>query len=771
MMSSVTRILRIGTIAFAAFAVVTTAYARFAPLDAPETKLVLPGTVVVDAHGSVLERDARAGFRIPVAIGEIAPRMLQATISAEDQRFLSHPGVDPIAIARALATLSSEPSGASTITQQLARRLYLPGDARPLLVRKADEMRIALQLEANRSKVEILALYLNDAYYGRGAYGIEAAARVYFGVSARNLDLARASYLAGLPQRPSEFDEGAAASRQAYVLARMVDDGWITRADAEAARAQPIVTLPAESVPYAHQFVAFALAELARIRPDLASRDGLVIETTLDAGLQRETERLARARIAALATRDATAAAVVAIEPGSGRIVAMVGNAGDGDGSAINMAITRRQPGSALKPFLYAAALEHGFTAATPLLDVPTSFATQDSTYAPLNYDRTFHGVVTLRTALASSLNVPAVRTLDAIGEPAMLEMLHRFGLETLDSPESYGLSLTLGGGDVTLVDLTSAYAALADGGLASEPYAIARVRDAAGRVLYERGTALTRRVLSAQHAYVLTDILSDPDARIPGFGGVTPFDLAFPAAVKSGTTTGFRDNWTVGFTPSLAVGVWVGNANGAPMTDVSGVEGAGPIWHDVMTAAALGRPMPDFTRPDGLVTRTVCAPTGLLPGPNCPSPVRDLFVAGTEPTSAERYYVRGPNGELLIDPPLEARAWALDAGIALAGAGDAANAGESARTDRVRIVTPVAGTVVYVAPELATKQLLLRVTAAADAKDVSWELDGAAIGRTAGPDGTIAWDLVTGTHTLRVRVVFADGTSAFATTSFVVRP
>src|SRR6185503_6869731 len=255
-----------------------------------------------------------------------------------------------------------------------ARRLYLPDDARPLLLRKADEMRIALQLEANRSKAEILALYLNDVYYGRGAYGVEAAARVYFGVSARNLDLARASYLAGLPQRPSEFDDDAAAARQSYVLDRMADDGWITRAEAEATRAEAIATVPAETTPYAHQFVQYALAELARIRPDLAGRDGLVIETTLDAGLQRESERLARARVGELTGRRASDAAVVAIEPGSGRIVVMLGDATDGSptsGGDINMATARRQPGSALKPFLYAAAFERGYTAATPLLDVP----------------------------------------------------------------------------------------------------------------------------------------------------------------------------------------------------------------------------------------------------------------------------------------------------------------------------------------------------------------------------------------------------------------
>jgi penicillin-binding protein 1C len=760
------RIVRTATIAFAAVAVVLTAYARFAPLDAPETKLILPGTVVVDAHGIVLERDARAGFRIPVDLGAIAPRMLQATISAEDQRFLAHPGVDPVATLRAVTTLRSQRSGASTITQQLARRLYLADDARPLLVRKADEMRIALQLEANRTKAELLALYLNDVYYGRGAYGVEAAARVYFGVSARNLDLARASYLAGLPQRPSEFDQDAATLRQAYVLGRMVDDGWITRVEADAARAQTIATLPAETVPYAHQFVQYALAELARIRPDLAGRDGLVVETTLDAGLQRESERLARARVADLSDRRASDAAVVAIEPGTGRIVVMLGDATDGSpssGGDINMATARRQPGSALKPFLYAAAFERGYTVATPLLDVPTTFVTNASTYAPLNYDRSFHGVVTLRTALASSLNVPAVRTLDGIGMTAMLEILHRFGLATLDTTEAYGLSLTLGGGDVTLVDLTNAYAALGDGGMYAAPYAVERVRDATGRVLYQRGTPLVRRVLSAQHAFLLADVLSDPDARIPGFGGVTPFDLAFPAAVKSGTTTGFRDNWTVGFTPTLAVGVWVGNADGSPMVDVSGVEGAGPLWHDVMNAAALSRPMREFARPDGIVTRTVCAPTGLLPGAYCPSPTRELFVAGTEPWQTETYYVRSADGDVRIDPPLEVRAWAQDAGMAIVHPRDA-------RSDGLVIVTPAPGTVLYLAPELPKQQILLRATVGRGVIRVTFAIDGVLIGETGAGDPKMPWTLTPGVHTLSVGSVLGDGSITYAATKFEVK-
>jgi len=761
----------------AATLVSLTAVARFAPLEAPEARLVLPGTVVLDAHGTVLEHEGGDGLRIPVTLEAIAPRMLQATISAEDRRFQRHVGIDPLAIARAATTAGTQRSGASTITQQLARRLYLADDASPLALRKAHEALIALELEGRRSKADILDLYLNDVYYGRQAYGVEAAARVYFGISARNLDLAHAAYLAGLPQRPSAYDPASdpapARERQSYVLGRMADDGWITRAEADAAAAQPVAVLPSMRPPLAHQFVTFALAELARLRPDLAGRDGLVVETTLDAGLQDEAERLVRAHLAELRDRNATDAALVALEPGTGRILAMVGSATDGDpahGGDINMTLALRSPGSALKPFLYAAAFEHGFTPATALLDVPSSFASPDGPYIPLNYDRTFHGLVPLRVALASSLNVPAVRTLDALGgTEALLEIAHRFGLSRLTDTERYGLGLTIGGGEVRLLDLANAYAALGAQGRLAEPFAVQRVRDRSGAVLYARPAPATRQVLSAEHAYLLSDILSDADARILGFGEVTPFELPFPAAAKSGTSTGARDTWTLGYTPEVAIGVWVGNANGEPLYDVAGIEGAGPIWRDAMMAAALGRRMSWYARPPGVVEAIVCAPTGLLPGPDCPSPVRELFASGTVPTSGERYYSRDADGRVVIDPPLEARTWAHDAGLPLRGE---RRAGDTPRgvDGRLRIVSPVSGSVFFIAAELARQQLVLRAAADPGIDRVTFEVDGQVVGEAAGADPQLVWTLQPGRHSLRASARLLDGGTAATTATFEVK-
>lgn len=737
-------------------------YACFAPFDPPESKLTAPGTVVLGADGVVLQRDGNEGFRIPVALEDVSPVMREATIAAEDQRFGSHPGVDPLAVGRAVLRFRGEHSGASTITQQLARRLYLADGGGPLPVRKVRESLIALQLEAHRSKDEILALYLNEVYYGRGAYGIEAAARVYFGVAAADLDLARAAYLAGLPQLPGAYsdspDEAGAKARQGYVLGRLAGDGKVTRVEADAAAAQALLLLDDIEPAIGEQFAAYAMAEMARARPDLAGRDGLVIETTLDSGLQVEAERLVRLRLEGLAGRNVTNAAVVVVEPGTGRILAMVGSAS----GAINMALEPRQPGSALKPILYAAAMERGFTAASPLLDVPTTFDSNGEPYAPQNFDRSFHGVVTLRTALGSSLNVPAVQVLDQVGIDGFLDLANRFGLTTLTDAERYGLAVTLGGAEVRLLDLTGAYAAFAAGGARAEPFAVSRVRDGSGRVLYEHTATDPTRVIPAQDAYILSDVLADAEARVTGFGHSTPFDLPFPAAAKTGTTTGFRDNWTLGYTRGFAVGVWVGNADGAPMREVSGVDGAGPIWRDVMMAAALTRPPEWMERPPGIVEARVCSPTGLLPGLACPFAVRELFVAGTAPTTAEQYYTRLANGQVAIDPPLAARAWARDAGLALAES-------EARNGDELLITSPVNGSVFFLAPELPQQRLLARAVAATGGEITFW-LDGVRVGAAATADGQLALPMTAGRHELQASSELPGGGTVRATTTFEVK-
>ncbi len=757
------------------------AYAFLVPLPSLDSGTPPPGTVVLDARGRVLARDEAAGVRIPVPLEAIAPIMRDATIAAEDQRFPLHPGVDPLAVARAAAEYRSNPSGASTITQQLARGSYLDGAGLPLLLRKAREATIALQLEARLSKDEILEAYLNEVYFGRGAYGVEAAAQVYFGVSARYLTLAQASLLAGLPQTPAHLDPfehpEAARERQRYVLDRLVATGAITASQATAAAATPLALEPPEVTSRAPHFTGLVYDELRRVRPDLLNEPGLVIETTLDSSLQAEALRSARARLAELEDRGAGNAAVVVLDPANGAILALLGGVDyDAPDGQVNMAETPRQPGSALKPFLYAAAFERGATAASPILDVPTTLDTASGPYSPVNYDQRFRGPVPLRVALASSLNVPAVRTLEEVGLDAFLEVAHRFGLRSLDAREAYGPAVALGGGEVTLLDLTVAYGALANGGELVEPFAITRIRDAEGGVVYSRPGSSPRRVLSEEHAFLLADILSDPVARMPGFGAATVLETPEHAAVKTGTSSGSRDNWTLGFTRDRVVGVWVGNADRAPMRNVSGIDGAAPIWRDVLTAATEALPFRPFEAPDGIVRATVCVPTGLTPAGACPSPVDEWFVAGTEPAVAESYYVAGTGGRTLLDPPLEARPWGVDARVRLASDSSPEDGGglgwgpPPAADQPVYIASPAPGAVVYRSPELPRQELLLRAAVPRGAREVAFVVDGETVGSTGGFDPRVVWPLAAGMHTLEVVASLEDGTIVTASTKFEVR-
>ncbi len=738
------------------------AFALLAPLPPLEDYLDVPGDVVLAADGTVLDRDVAQGARIPVTLAEVAPAMVAATVAAEDQRFWSHPGVDPFAVARAAVQVRTNPSGASTLTQQLVRGTYLADQRLPLPLRKAREAVLALALEARTSKEEVLEAYLNHVYYGRGAYGVEAAAQAYFGVRAAHLDTAQASFLAGLPRSPSAYDapggEAAALERQRYVLDRMAATGALLGGDVEALAATPLRVVP-DRPPLARHVSAMVYQELDRVLRDRPAT-GLVIETTLDAGLQYEAERSVRTRLGRLEEHRAGSAAVVALDPRDGRLLALVGSADfDAPSGQINMAMEPRQPGSALKPLLYALALERGFTPASMLLDVPSTFETNDGPYRPVNYDLRFRGPVSLRVALASSLNVPAVRTLDALGVDALLEMAHRAGLGSLEAAEAYGLALTLGGGGVRLLDLTAAYGAFAAEGERREPWLVARVTDQAGRVLYERREAAPRQVTSEELAFLVSDMLSDPDARGPGFGRSSVLDTPYGAAVKTGTSSEFRDNWTLGYTPDRVVGVWVGNPDQAPMVNISGVDGAAPIWRDVMSTAVRGRARTSFQPPAGVVRATVCAPTGLLPGQACPAPMEEWFLAGSEPQTTEAYYVR-QGVALAINPPAEARAWAQDAGWQVASGGERG----------VAVVQPAPGSVLYPAPALGRSGLVLRASVPPSATSVEFYVDGRHAGTSTGARPEVPWTLDPGVHELRVVAYLPGGGRAEANSAYEVR-
>lgn len=582
-----------------------------AVLAAAEPALAPPPAVeVLDRRGRVLRTALPEDlYSVPVPLSEVSPWATIATLAAEDRRFYEHPGVDVRAVARAVwqdARAGRAVSGGSTITQQLVRALA----PRPrTLAGKMTEAWRALSLERRASKREILEAYLNRAPYGRGTRGIEAAARAYFGVPARDLTLGQAALLAGLPKCPSRCDPvkdpAAAQARRRTVLSRLAAWGWIDAAARDAALAEKTKIADAMRADLAPHFARRALS-----RPGGAAR-----RTTLDADLQEELEGLVSTHLKTLEAWHVTNAAVVVLDNASGDVLGWVGSADfhdDARQGQVDGATARRQPGSALKPFLYGLAFERGRSPSDVIEDAPT-FARGG--FAPRNYDEKFHGPVTLRQALACSYNAPAVRLVEQTGVADFLAELRRFGLESLTrDADRYGAGLALGDGEVTLRDLAAAYAALARGGLWRP------VRESESDP-----SGPTRRALSPESAYLVTHVLSDNEARVEAFGHDSALALPFPFAAKTGTTKDYKDNWAVGYTPDWTVAVWVGNFDGSPMRRVSGVTGAAPLLHDAAVAMERRYGSRDFVMPPGVREAEIDPVSGRLAGPGCAS-VREVF-------------------------------------------------------------------------------------------------------------------------------------------------
>jgi len=617
-------------------------------------------TKIYDRQGGLLYEliDPHGGRRTKVPLERISPYLIQATVATEDRYFYQNPGFDPLGIARAIWYAITERevvSGASTITQQVARDVLLSPVERSqrTLSRKVREAILAAEITRRYPKDTILEIYLNEIFYGNLAYGIEAAAETYFGKEADQLSVAEAALLAGLPQSPALYDPyvnpDAAKKRQGVVLQLMVEAGYITPGQAETAQAKELKYVPQSFPIRAPHFVMYVRQLLEqKYGAEALYKGGLKVYTTLDPRLQAIAERVAKEHVQTLAEQHVTNAALVALKPDTGEVLAMLGSVDFFDeeiAGQVNVALRPRQPGSSIKPITYVAAFEKGWTPATLLWDVPTEFPDgANPPYKPTNYDDKFHGPVLLRTALGSSYNVPAVKALQFVGLPDMLALAHRLGITSLNRPD-YGLSLTLGGGDVTLFEMVGAYAVFANGGVRVPPVAIARVEDSEGRIIEEYQVPQGEQVISPQHAYLITNILADNQARTPAFGPDSVLKLSRPAAVKTGTTDDWRDAWTIGYTPpppsvppiggmieGLVCGVWVGNSDNSPMKDVSGRGGAGPIWHNFMEEALAGTPPRDFARPSGIVTAEICTVSGAKPSEVCPRRGTEIFVAGTEP-------------------------------------------------------------------------------------------------------------------------------------------
>jgi penicillin-binding protein 1C len=584
----------------------------------------------------VLDRERRDLREIPSPEGhrgrearldELGDRVVLATIAAEDGRFYDHGGVDARALLRALAqNLESGRvvSGASTITQQLVKLLDHEGQPRERsLANKLSEAARAMNLEGTASKSEILAAYLARLPYGHGLTGPEAAARGYFGVAARDLSWAQAAHLAALPRAPSYLDSYAhperVEPRRRAVLDALHRLGALGDADHARAAVEAVTPRPIERPFLAPHFVDM-LGKTGQIAPS-----GETV-TTLDAGLQRDVEGLVRTHLAAIHAYGATNAAVLVVDNTSAEVLAYVGSAAYDDASIagqVDLVRAPRQPGSALKPFVYALAIARGRTPSDMLADVPTSFAEKGGSYAPANFDGTFLGPVPMRDALAGSLNVPAIRVASELPSGSLLGGLRALGLATLDEDAGhYGLALALGSGEVTMLDLASAYVALARGG---ERVPL--------RVRLDAPRAAGERVLDAGAAAAVTEMLADPLARVRGLHGMGPFDLGYPVAVKTGTSSGHRDTWTAGYTHERTVLAWVGNASGEPTRGLTGASGAGPLFADVMRRAMEGVPARGPLWDDSLLHEVeVCPLSGKLAGPACPEHAARRFVRGHEP-------------------------------------------------------------------------------------------------------------------------------------------
>lgn len=741
-----TRIVKRAAIAAAGIAALATmACAIFVALPLPQDMREpgpVPGLRIVDRHGLVLRSTrapdgSRGGW---VALADVHPEVIQAFVATEDRRFFEHHGVDPRGVLRAARdnlVAGDVVSGASTLSMQTARLL------RPLprtWPGKVGQALWALRLDAHLSKERILEIYLNRVPLGQGAVGVEAAARLYFGAPANQLSLGEAATLAALARAPSRdnplVDRQRAKARREAVLRRMVAAGYASETDARRADAEPVLARQAAARFDAPHFTTRALlwaqgggseAERVVLRATGRPAPTGTWRTTLDLDLQRALEAEVRHTVDVLAERGARQAAIIVLDNPTGDILAWVGSPDFHADTAgqVDMVVSPRQPGSTLKPFLYALAFERGYTPASVLPDVPHTWSTTTGPYQPQNYDRRFRGPVRIREALASSYNVPAVDMTDRVGVPALLGTLHDAGFASLDrGADYYGLGLSLGNGEVTLLELANAYRALASGGV-RRPW-----RWSLDSPVQEGG----RRFVSPGAAALVLDVLSDPVARIPGFGTESALDLPFPAAAKTGTSRHFTDNWAVAATGRFTIAVWVGDFSGRPMQAVSGVTGAGPLLHRAALVTAKRYLPGNLPSPErvGATALPVCALSGMRSTPDCAA-ILEWFLPGTEPPTDT--WQQGGVTRL----PAEYGEW-----LAMGERENVQVADESGRDDRPRIVSPLDGDIYEVPPGTDARYATVALTAAApDDRPVRWTVDGE-------PVPSARWRLRTGSHIVR---------------------
>ena len=766
---------------------------------------LIPSVRITDRHGRLLyEILPEVGGRNTVLSMEHLPQCLKdATIAVEDKHFYTHPGIDVTGILRALwmnLRGGETIAGGSTITQQAARNILLSEDERTerTLRRKLREAVLAWQMTQRLSKDEILALYLNQINYGGMAYGVEAAAQTYFGKPAGELLVPECALIAGLPQAPGAYNPftnpDLAKERQRVVLGLMEKQGYLTHEERLAAEATPLSFNPAPYPIEAPHFIWLVKDQIDKLISTgvLNSRQSLVVRTTLDLDDQHLAEGTLQRRIEdfqkeeGVLSHNVNNAALVVINPHNGEILALVGSADYFDKSidgALDMATSPRQTGSAFKPFIYALALDPrrpgSWTAATPIFDISTTFITHDGTpYTPLNYDSREHGPVSVRESLGSSLNIPAVKTLQEVGVEETIDLARRLGITSLTDPRQYDLSLALGGGQVSLLELSTAYAALANQGSFTGNYSILEIHDADGNLLYTQEKDAPVQVFDPPLAWLISDILSDDAARSTGFGLNSTLKLDRTAAVKTGTTTNFHDNWTIGYTPDLLVGVWVGNSGYEAMHNVTGLTGAAPIWHEVMRGLLQGHPDRPFERPDGLTQTEVCDLSGLLPTPACTHKRTEWFILGTEPTKADTFHQQvwidmltnslandatpldRRKAVTVLDLPVEVQAWAREQGLPLLADYSQANSNPSSQIMELVLLSPTPHTTYRIDPHFdpSAQQLEIKAAVGQGISQVTIWVDGTPFADLTSAPYQAWWGLSNGEHQFWAQGMNANG-------------
>lgn len=610
-------------------------------------------TQILDRTGQVLYDVYANQNRTPENLVDIPVYLRQATISIEDKNFYNHSGFDPIGMVRGFLRIfrGGRAQGGSTLTQQLIKNALLNDDR--TVSRKIKEFILAIEIEKKYTKDEILQMYLNEVPYGGTAWGVGAAAQTYFGKDVKDLNLVESAILAGMPQAPSSYSPysstpKAYVARTKEVLRRMREDGHITVDQEKAANGEvPNVVFQARGAgfkaPHFVQYVQKILEE--RYGQATVEQGGLKVTTTLDLNLQNQAQQIVTDEITKVEKQHITNGAAVVINPETGEILAMVGSKDFNDPKVgqYNVVTALRQPGSSFKPFTYVTGLKKGYTAASMIMDVPTIFpgGAGQPDYVPGNYDNKFVGPIQIRYALANSRNIPAVKMLALVGIKDVLTTATDMGITTLpptaDTLKRVGLSLTLGGGEVRLLDMTDAYSSFVNKGQRVDPVAILKVIDANGKVLEDNHPTKGKQVLTPEQAYIMESILSDNDARSAEFG-LNSF-LKVPninVMVKTGTTNDKRDNWTIGGNTNAMVGVWVGNNDNSPMLKVaSGISGASPIWHKIVVAANNGKPNVSFEVPQNIIVAQVDSVSGYSAHDGFASR-SESFAKGTEPTGAD---------------------------------------------------------------------------------------------------------------------------------------